>query len=98
MLGASQGGGDGGDTDAAADVDDVQAGDRLRIVQDVASERLAADPGEGPERRVNVYLVQVKLGCVPEWRQLGREVQSDFRHQLGRLHDSVGADEVFELQ
>jgi hypothetical protein len=25
-------------------------------------------------------------------------VQPDFRHQLGRLHDSVGADEVFELQ
>ena len=42
----------------------------LRVVEDVAGERLAAGPGEGPERRRQADRAELVLGLLPQLRRL----------------------------
>jgi len=56
------------DAAAAANIDHVQALNRLWLIQDIACQRLPTDPGKRPERRPNIGLVQVGFGCVPQRR------------------------------
>jgi hypothetical protein len=54
------------------------------MVQDVPRERLPARPGEGPEWRLDIALGQPGFGGLPDRRDLGGQMQPDFRHQRRR--------------
>ncbi len=53
------------------------AGRLARMVEQVARQRLAAGPREGPEWRVQPPLLQLLLGLPPDRLDLGGQVQPD---------------------
>ncbi len=67
--------------------------DQLGIVEQVARDRLAARPAEGPVGRVDVLLLQPRLGRLPDRHVLGGEPQLELGHHGRRFERGVGADE-----
>ena len=53
----------------------------LRMVEDIARQRLPAGPGKGPIGRRQMSLVERRLGRAPQRRHLRRQMQLDLRHQ-----------------
>ncbi len=66
---------DGDEAGAGGEVEHPLAGDDLRMVEQVARQRLAAGPGEGPERRRQADLGQRLLGQLPERGDLVGQVE-----------------------
>ncbi len=50
------------------------------MIQEIARQSLPASPGEGPKRRRHCAPLQDLLGRLPDWRDLGRQMQADLRH------------------
>ncbi len=55
----------------------------MRLVDEKARQRLPARPAEGPIRRRHAGIVEFGLRCAPDRRDLGRQMQLQFRHQAG---------------
>ena len=70
------------------------SGDRSRIVEEVARQRLPARPGEGPVGRRHVHFPQLLLGLAPDRQRFLGQMQADLRHQRHREQLGVGADEL----
>ena len=90
---AGFGSGDRDKTRASAKIEYRSAGDLFGMVEEVAGERLAADPDEGPERRWQPAAREAFLGGLPDRSDLGGEVKADLRHQWRRRDRGIAADE-----
>ena len=63
------------------------------IIQHVPRQGLPARPGESPERRLHRTFPQPVLGRLPDRRDLGREVQGQFRDQRRAVGRGMGEHE-----
>ena len=61
------------------EIEDPLAFDPFGMVEHVAGERLAARPGEGPERRRQAHRAELLLGLLPDRHGLVRESQAGSR-------------------
>ncbi len=84
-----------GDARARGEVDHALAAHRVRMIEQVACDRLAARPAEGPVRRVDVLLFHPGFGRLPDRDVLGGEPQPEFRHHSRPFEGEIGADETF---
>ena len=92
-CGAGFGGGDRDETRSGAEIEHDAAGDLFGPIEEVAGERLAAGPREGPERRRQRAAREAFLGRLPDRGDLGGEVEADLRYQRRRGNRGIAADE-----
>jgi hypothetical protein len=90
--GARPQGGDGAQPRARCEVEHPPPGDGLRVVRQVARDREAAGPGEGPIRQRRVRVAGLELDRVPQRQHLIGQVQPDVlepgdRPQVGLAQD-----------
>ena len=78
---------------AGREVQHPAPGDAGGMVQHVPGQRLAAGPGECPERRLDAVPVQRFFRGLPDRGDGGREMQHDLRHQRRPAQDGVSRDE-----
>src|SRR5260221_7610364 len=62
------------------------------MIEQVAGQRLAAGPGEGPEGRRQGAAGKRLFGGLPDRRHLGGEVEPDLRYQRRREDRRVALD------
>ena len=79
---------------AGGEIEHALAAHGFGMVEDIAREPLPARPGEGPEGRRQVGLVERRLGQVPERCRLVRLVQADLRHEIDRREPGLVGDEA----
>ena len=79
------------------EIQNLSAGDRLRMVEHIAGERLAAGPGEGPERRRQADSSELLLGLLPKRQRLVREVELYLGHQRRRDQSRVLPNEKLRI-
>ena len=91
--GAGLRGGDGDEPAAGAEIEHARPAHQVRMVEQVARQRLAARPRRRPSRAAALGPRQPLLGRLPDRRDLGGEMQADLRHQRRRRERRVGADE-----
>ena len=84
---------DGDEARAGGEVEHALAAHDLRMVEEVAGERLAAGPGEGPEGRRQADLAELLLGPLPESVRLVGEVKARSRARAAPAAAGSGADE-----
>ena len=82
--GASLHGGDGDQTGAGGEIDHALAAHDFGMIEDVTGERLAARPGERPERRRQPNLAELVLGALPQRQRFLRQMQFHLGHQRRR--------------
>src|SRR5690606_27755229 len=80
-------------TGSGGEVEYPPAGDEIGMVEDVASERLAAGPGKGPERRRQAHLAEILLGLLPQSHRLVCEPPPDFRRVRHGVDHSLSENE-----
>ncbi len=68
------------------------------MVEQMAGQRLAPGPGEGPIGRRQAALGQIGFGRLPERHDLACQMQTNFRHQRRGDDDGLGQDEVEGVQ
>ena len=78
-AGAGPGGRDGGKPRPGREVEDVLAAHDGGMIENVAGERLAASPCEGPEGRRQSELAQLLFGLLPKLGRFFGEIEADFR-------------------
>src|SRR6185312_4362622 len=69
------------------------AGDRLRVLAQIARDGEAAAPGERPVGECRVRVVRLDLDGVPEWQDLISEMEADLLETRDRAQPSVSKDE-----
>src|SRR5690606_37374006 len=79
---------------AGCEVEHAPILDRVRIVQNIASQTLPTCPGKGPEWRWKTRFFEFFLRLVPEVEGLVRKMELYFRHMRRRLQDSICEDEI----
>ncbi len=85
---------DGHQPGAGGDIDHTPVLDHLRVVKEVAGQRLAACPGERPEWRVQTGPAGRPLRALPYADRLGGLVQPDLRDQRHRPELGVSQDDL----
>ena len=69
------------ETRSGAEIENRAADDVFAMIEEIAGQRLAADPGEGPKRRRQPGAGENLFGRLPDRCDLGRQVKPDLRDQ-----------------
>src|SRR5208283_4576269 len=97
-CGTGFGGGDRDETRAGAEIERAASGYLVGVIEEVAGKRLAAGPSEGPVRRRQPAAGEAFLGRLPDRRDLGGEVETDFGYQRRHRNGGVAAYEEGGVQ
>ena len=90
---ASHGGGDRDQAGTGSEIEHEATCDYLRLIEQVAGQRLAAGPGKGPERRRHGAARQAVFARLPDRGDFGRQMEADFRRERRRGDRGIAADE-----
>src|SRR5271155_2844323 len=97
-CGTGFGGGDRDETRAGAEIERAASGYLVGVIEEVAGKRLAAGPSEGPVRRRQPAAGEAFLGRLPDRRDLGGKVETDFGYQRRHRNGGVAVYEERGVQ
>ena len=79
---------------AGGEIEHPRSAHERRMIQEVARQRLAARPGEGPERRRQPDRLEFGLGLLPQRRRFLGQMEADLGRVRHRQEPGVRPDEA----